>query len=78
MDANKAFNTVMSRSGLSKVELSESLGKKRTYVSTMIYKNRVPKTDTFAWIANACGWDLLTRNRETGEEIVIDPPNDAT
>ena len=73
MNANAAFNTIVETSGLKKVEISKLIGKHPNQVSAMITNKNLPRTDTFANIANVCGWDLLARNRTTGEEIVIDP-----
>jgi len=73
MNVKTCFNVIVTTSGLPKVKISESLGKRRNYVNTIMTKATVPQTDTFAKIADSCGWDLLARNRTTGEEIVIDP-----
>ena len=73
MNVRTCFNVITTTSGLPKVKISESLGKRRNYVNTIMAKATVPQTDTFAKVADVCGWDLLARNRTTGEEIIIDP-----
>ena len=73
MNVRTAFNVIVTLSGLTKSKISETLGKRVTYVNTIIAKSTIPKTDTFAKVADVCGWDLLARNRTTGEEIIIDP-----
>ena len=73
MNANAVFNTVVASAGIPKSHISRNLGKSTNYIGVMITNANVPKVDTFAKIADSCGWDLLARNRTTGEEIVIDP-----
>ena len=74
MNVNKVFNTCISRSGMRKTEISTALGLRKNYISVAIAKRTIQRTDTFAKIVDVCGWDLLVRNRTTGEEMLIDPP----
>ena len=74
MDVRKALRTVISNGGMPKATLSVSMGKAYTFINTTISRGSIPKTDTFAQIADACGYDLLLRQRSTNDEIIIDPP----
>lgn len=74
MDPRKALNTIISRSGMAPTAIARKMGKSDTYVSTIKTRGTVPSVGKFAAIADACGYDTLARSRETGEEIVIDPP----
>lgn len=78
MDANKVFNTIIGRTRLKKIDISHSLGMNNNYINNIITKRAIPRADTFAKIIDVCGWDLLVRNRETGEEMRIDPPGTDT
>ena len=78
MDPNRAFNTIVSKSPYPKTRLSTMAGKGPNYLSVLICNRRMPQVDTFAKIADICGWDLLARNRETGEELLVNSPDDTT
>lgn len=53
-------------------KLSLMLSNDATYLRSIIKRHTVPKTDTYARIADVCGYDLLVRRRSDGEEIPID------
>lgn len=76
MKSKAALNVMLARSGMADTALSESLGKSPNYISATKSGKSTPSVDKFAAIADACGFDTLARSRETGEEIVIDPPGD--
>jgi hypothetical protein len=50
------------------------MGRSHSYLSRYIYRNSTPSADILSEMLDVIGWDLLARNRETGEEIPIDPP----
>lgn len=56
-------------------KLSLAMGKNSNYLSVAKSRKSVPQADTFAMISNVCGYDLLVRERDTGDEIIIDPPD---
>ena len=72
--AKSVLSSVVARSGMSKAELSRSMGKNGNYLSVVLNRGSVPQADTFSMIADASGYDMLVRRRDTGEEILIDPP----
>ena len=74
MQANEAMLFVVKSSGESLVSISQRLGRSNNYLSSHTARKSTPKADTLAEIVDACGYDLLMRNRETGEETIIDPP----
>lgn len=74
MDVLSALKKAITHSGISNYDLSKALGKTPAYVSVIFSRGSVPKTDTFAKIADAAGYDLLLRSRDDEIEIVIDPP----
>lgn len=74
MQANEILRSLFGRGKASTVKTSLKLGKERSYVGRNISRGSTPQTDTYARIVDAIGYDLLLRNRETGEEIIIDPP----
>jgi hypothetical protein len=74
MQANEAMRALFGRGKASAIDASFKIGKKRNYISGTISRGSTPQADTYAMIMDAIGYDLLLRNRETGEEIIIDPP----
>lgn len=74
MRARDVFITVIERSGKKKVEIARSIGRNDGFVRNRTNSPTTPTTETFSLIADACGYDLLVRNRSDGSEIIIDPP----
>jgi len=76
MDANKVLKYLVSSSGMSRAAISRKMGKNDNYISVRLQTGRrnLPRIDTMSTVADACGYDLLLRNREDGTEIIIDPP----
>lgn len=73
MNAHELILFMMGDSGRRESELSRSLSNDRTYLRSTIKRKSVPKADTYARIADVCGYDLLVRRRVDGYEIPIDP-----
>lgn len=71
VNAKDAVGEVVSRSGEGPMALSRKLGRHESYLSTTISRRSVPKLDTFADIADACGFELVLRGH--GTELVIEP-----
>lgn len=74
MKAHEVLRTITKDSGSSDMSLSAAMGRNTNFLGVIRSRGTIPKTDTFAMIADTCGYDLLVRKRETHEEIVIDPP----
>lgn len=74
MKAKRIFNKVVNTSGLTKAELARRMGRNDNYIRGYVTRGSIPKVDTFAEIADVSGYDLLVRHRQSGEEIIIDPP----
>lgn len=74
MRARNVFLTIVESSGKKKVEISREIGRNDGFVKNRTNSPTTPATETFALIADACGYDLLVRNRSDGSEIIIDPP----
>ena len=76
MDAREATRKMMLNSGRSEYSLSIELSPTggRYYLESIWKRGTNPRTDTMAKIADACGYDLLLRNRQDGSEITINPP----
>jgi hypothetical protein len=49
------------------------MGRNANYISGYVNRGSVPQADTFAEIADVSGFDLLVRDRSSGDEILIDP-----
>lgn len=67
---------IVSKSGRATIAISESLGRSRGYLASYIANKRTPNIRLLAELGNELGYDLLVRNRETGDEIIIDPPKE--
>lgn len=74
MNAKEVFRHVVDNSGLSRAGLARSMGRTTSYFTNVLSRGSVPKLDTFAEIADVSGYDLLVRHRQSGEEILVDPP----
>ena len=75
MDARDIIKGAVSDSGKKITVVSMEMGRSRAFLSSYITKRQVPSVELVAEIADATGHDLLLRNRETGNEIIIDPPS---
>lgn len=73
MEPLEALSSAIKTSGLSRYAVSRRLGKTQAYIGAMFSRESIPKTDTYATIADVCGYDLLLRRRADDSEIVIDP-----
>jgi hypothetical protein len=59
-----------STSGKGTVQVSRELGKSKAYVSATINRGNVPRVDTLAEIAKACGYKVVLEGH--GERIELD------
>ena len=74
MKAENAIKEVVGDSGKSMYRVSLDMGRSKLYIARAVNVNQTPTIRTMAEICDATGHDLLVRNRTTGREIVIDPP----
>ena len=71
MDPLQAVRRMCDESGTGPTQVSASIGRARTYLSAMLSRGNVPRTDTMARIAQACGYRLILESDT--DRIVIDP-----
>ena len=71
MKTTDAIRRLCESSGMGTIEVSQAMGKSRGYLSATISRGNVPRADTLAQIAQACGYELVLEGR--GERIVIEP-----
>lgn len=71
MKARQALYKIVESSGKSRIQVSSELGRSRNYITNYFVNDMNPGADTLAQIADVCGWDMVLRNRSTGEEIPI-------
>ncbi len=76
MHALQIMRELFGRGRKSAVETSRKMGRSDGYISRYVSGKVVPGVDVFAEILDTCGYDLLMRNRETGEETTIEPPEE--
>ena len=72
-DARSALIRAINASGLTKRDISRTLGREQSYVGTIIAKGNVPSTSNYASILDVCGFDLIMRRRDDGTETLIEP-----
>lgn len=70
MDALKAMRHMVNMSGKSTRAVSRDIGIADTFVGMTLSRKSVPKLDTFADIAEACGYEVQIVGHD--ETIVID------
>ena len=58
----------------SSVETSRKMGRSDSFIANYLSTKRVPNTDLFAEILDALGYDLIMRDRGTGEETIVGLP----
>ena len=75
MDARKVIADVVADSGMSKYRVSLNLGRDRSFISSTVAQGKIPTIETMAEIGDVTGHDVIVRNRKTGREITIDPPD---
>lgn len=73
MQAIKVLQTILARENVSAPTVSKRIGRNRAYVNTIFASESVPQMDTLVTILDACGYDLIARNRADGTEHVIEP-----
>lgn len=74
MEPESIVPSIVKASGRSTIEISESLGRSRGYLSAYIANKRTPNIRLLTELGDELDYDLLLRNRKSGEEIIIDPP----
>lgn len=74
MDVYNVTKHVVRSSGLSERMAARSIGKSENYYTQYLYGGRLPSIRVMAELCAVCNFDLLVRNRKTGEETIIDPP----
>lgn len=75
MDASEIIRACLADCSKSARQVCRDMGRSETFLSSR--RNRIPTIKLMAEIADATGHDLLIRNRESGNEFIIDPPNRA-
>lgn len=68
------IKAIMDDSNISMYAASLAMGKSKLYVGEAVHSKRIPTIRTVAEICSVTGHELIVRNKETGREIVIDPP----
>ncbi|KUH58693.1 hypothetical protein AUL39_06930 [Tractidigestivibacter scatoligenes] len=71
MDAKTAIQWMVISSGKTPSELASSIGKGRTYVYTVLNQESVPRLDTFARLARACGYRLVLETEDGSRGVEL-------
>lgn len=70
-DARTAMRWMMGASGVGPSELSRRLGHSRSYITASIAQGSVPRLDTFARIARACGYRLVLETEDGSRGVEL-------
>lgn len=76
MQVDKVIREIVKRSPQSMRSVSKALNKGQSWCKVVSLPGRSPALITVAAIADVCGFDLVARCRETGEELRIDPSHE--
>lgn len=74
MRAEDVLRAMVDDCDLPYMQISKKIGRSKLYIGSYLSKKQKPNIELMAEIGDATGHDLLVRNRETGREIIIDPP----
>lgn len=69
----QVIRDMLAREGVTARDVSRRMGRHDAYLSVTLNRGSVPRTDTFAKMADALGYDLVVVNRDDGHEMRIDP-----
>lgn len=73
MQVDKVIREIVKRSSQTMRGVSRMLGKGQSWCKVVSLPGRSPALSTVVDIADACGFDLVARCRDTGDELLIDP-----
>jgi len=74
MQSNEILRAICEDAGIPMSRASVLSGRSALFIARYLSESKSPGTNVLAEICNATNHDLLVRNRTTGREIVIDPP----
>lgn len=74
MQANKVIRATTQDCSISLRGVSRAMNRSESFLANYLSTGRIPNLELMAEIADATGHDLIVRNRDTGLEILIDPP----
>ena len=75
MQARKVIRAIVDDSGMPMTRISTAMGRSTLFIGRYVSRQVPPGTELLAEICDVTDHDLLVRNRKTGHEIIIDPPN---
>ena len=70
MKTNDVLRKIVRESGRSAISISQEIGRRPNYVSSLLHSGSIPSCETFATIAAACGAELQVV--KDGEVMVLD------
>lgn len=71
MNALDAIRRMCDESGVGPTQVSQAIGRARTFLSATLSRGNIPRVDTMAKVAQACGYRLILESDT--DRIVIDP-----
>lgn len=77
MQANDVLKEMIVRRGLSARKASTLFGRSIGYVGRMRASHSAHMVTTLAELADKLDFELILRDKLTGDEIIIDPPTDS-
>lgn len=75
MKPNDAFRALVDSYPDGQRALSRAIGRSAGWASSMLNNDGSPRLDTFAKVAEACGYEVVIRDKGTGDVLaVVEPP----
>jgi len=74
MRSDEILRAICEDAGMPMSRASSLAGRSNLFIARYMSDKKSPGTNVLAEICDVTGHDLLVRNRETGREIIIDPP----
>ena len=69
MNTKEAIEKMCEMAGKSQRTVSKEIGRAPTFVGSSLHKGSVPRVDTMAAIARACGFELVLRGHGVTIEL---------
>lgn len=70
MNVSESIRRMCEKSGKGPVEVSYAIGRSKAFLSSALTRGTIPRVDTLAKVAQACGYRLVLESNT--DKIVID------
>lgn len=74
MQAREIIKAIVADGNMPMTHISRAMGRSHLFISRYTTRSIPPGVELLAEVCDATNHELIVRNKETGREIVIDPP----